>query len=78
MAGGGQFAWIFHLTSGDINKDLPFGLGPSPLKSTVKKSNTPIGLQLDHTNMSQYFSFTMKKSEYEKIIKQFDPGSSVK
>lgn len=59
---------VTSLTSGDIDKDL-FGL--KPLKSTIRDGCTK--MQTDHSNISQFFSFTMTNSEAEKIINKFTP-----
>lgn len=65
---------VTSLTSGDLNKDAPiFKWFTTPLKSTVRN---PGYLQNDHSNISQYFSFTMSKTEADKLIKRFSPAEN--
>jgi len=69
---------IFNVTSlksGDIMKDLiPFLY--KPLEST--KRNGSNNSQVEYSNQSQYFSFTLTQNEATKIIKQFNPPSNEK
>ncbi len=71
---------IFNVTSlksGDINKDLPFiGALYKPLEST--KRNSTNSSQVEYSNQSQYFSFTLTQNEAAKIIKQYKPAGNAK
>jgi len=63
---------ITSVTSADFDKDIPIlNKTYNPLKSTLRNPNS--GSQIDHTNTSQHFSFTMSKSEAEKLINQYNP-----
>ena len=63
---------ITSLTSADFDKDIPIlNKFYDPLKSTARNPNST--RQIDHTNQSQYFSFTMSKTEAEKLCDQYNP-----
>jgi RHS repeat-associated protein len=66
---------VTSLTSGDYMKDVPIikWLYGAPLKSTVRNGNVGTS-QVEYSNQSQYFSFTLTQAEAIKIISQFTPG----
>jgi hypothetical protein len=67
---------VTSLTSGDFNKDAPIVKWfTDPLKPTVR--NPGEGVQRDHSNISQHFSFTMSTSEAQKIINRFNPPGNI-
>ena len=66
---------VTSLTSGDLIKDLTPDALVAPLKSTVRNGNDNRS-QTEYSNVSQYFSFTMSRKDFNAKVKQYESSKS--
>ncbi len=61
---------VTSLTSGDFIKDITPDWLVTPLKPTVRNGNTKSS-QVEYSNISQYFSFTLSRKDFNAKVKQY-------
>jgi RHS repeat-associated protein len=66
---------VTSLTSGDFIKDITPDRLVSPLKSTVRNGDKSKS-QVEYSNMSQYFSFTISRKDFNAKVKQYESSKT--